>query len=280
MNPTTTRIAHLSDVHMLASRPSRARAGHSLSVRFLSLGRRLDAWRRTRKLAGALEAAKRSGAQHFVISGDLTEIGAPDEYEAFAETMQEANIDPDRVTLVPGNHDAYSDSGAWRAAMEGPLKPYASASAAGAGKVVERGDVCFVPVDVTCAQPITKSAGVLTDDTAVALERRFADTMLRGKTMVVVQHHPPFAHTMRAWQWIDGLQGSARLMAMLEKHGHVQVLHGHLHHAVDRTVNPAPSGASRVFGAPAVVDDEDGIARVRVYDVRDGRLESAGFATS
>src|SRR4051812_24439011 len=83
MSDTTVRIAHLSDVHMLASRPSRARARHSLGVRFLSIGRKLDAWRRTRNLARALDAAKRSGAHHFVISGDLTEIGAMDEFEAF-----------------------------------------------------------------------------------------------------------------------------------------------------------------------------------------------------
>src|SRR4051812_36886768 len=154
MGQTTIRIAHLSDVHMLASRPSRARAGHSMSVRFLSLGRRLDAWRRTRKLARALDAAKRSGAQHFVISGDLTEIGAPDEFESFAETLSEAAIAPEHVTLVPGNHDAYTDPKGWQAAMEGPLAPYAETSAAEMGKVVDRGDVCFLPVDVACHQSI------------------------------------------------------------------------------------------------------------------------------
>jgi hypothetical protein len=39
----TTRIAHLSDAHMLDPRPSRTRSGWSMQTRFLSLGRPLDA---------------------------------------------------------------------------------------------------------------------------------------------------------------------------------------------------------------------------------------------
>jgi Icc protein len=273
----TIRIAHLSDVHMLAPRPSRARARHSLGVRFLSIGRRLDAWRRTRKLARALAVAKRSGADHVVISGDLTEIGQRDEFEAFAEILHDSEIAPERVTLVPGNHDAYTDPNGWRDAIQGPLKAYAATSADRPHKVLDWGDVCFMPIDVTCSQPITRSAGLLTDDVGAALESRFEDHALKKKVTVVVQHHSPFEHAIRAWHWIDGLQGAARMTALLEQHGHVHVLHGHLHHVVDRGLC---SGHNRVFGAPAVVDDDDASTRVRIYDVRDGRLESAGMLTS
>ena len=60
----------------------------------------------------------------------------------------------------------------------------------------------------------------------------------------------------------------------LAKHAHVQVLHGHLHKAVDRLVG---LGRSRVLGAPAIVDDADGCPRVRLYELRDGQLEAAGL---
>ena len=74
MNATTgiTRIAHLSDAHVLDPRPSRTRAGWSMRTRFLSFGRPLDAAGRQRKLRRAIDAAKRVGADHVVISGDLT----------------------------------------------------------------------------------------------------------------------------------------------------------------------------------------------------------------
>ena len=71
----TTRIAHLSDVHMLATGPSRARTSYGLGVRFLSFGRALNAHDRVRKLRRGLCAAQRVGATDVVISGDLTEIG-------------------------------------------------------------------------------------------------------------------------------------------------------------------------------------------------------------
>jgi hypothetical protein len=63
------------------------------------------------------------------------------------------------------------------------------------------------------------------------------------------------------------------MMVMLEKFRHLWVLHGHLHAIVDRALG---CGVSRIRGATAVVDDRDE-ARVRVYDVRDGRLEASGL---
>ena len=269
-----TRIAHLSDVHMLDPRPSRSRSGYSMRVRFLSIGRPLDAAARTRKLARGLSAAKRSGASHIVISGDLTEIGAPEEFEAFAEALHDAHLDPDTVTLVPGNHDAYTSPDGWQKALDGPLAAFARGAATAPGKVVDRGNVCFFPLDVTRVQPVTRSAGELTDRAAEAFEKRSSDPAFAHRALVLVQHHPPFSHATGAWQWIDGLAGGARLMALLARLPNLHALHGHLHYVVDKIVN---LGRARVFGAPAIVDDTDGVPRVRLYDVRDGRIESAGL---
>jgi 3',5'-cyclic AMP phosphodiesterase CpdA len=181
------------------------------------------------------------------------------------------------VTLVPGNHDAYTSGEAWRRALEGPLKAYRGNAADHDGKVVDRGDVVFLPVDVSCVQPITRSAGELRAASAEALEARFSDPGLARRALVLVQHHHPFEHSRSAWQWLDGLRGSARLMTSLARHEHVQVLHGHLHKAVDRLVG---LGRSRVLGAPATVDDGDGAPRVRLYELRDGQLEAVGLSTA
>jgi Icc protein len=267
------RVAHLSDVHMLEAGPV-ASVAQDLAIRLLSVGRALDARGRVRKLERALSAAVRGRADHVVVTGDLTEVGAPRQFEAFAETLHDSGIPPENVTLVPGNHDAYAAGDAWLRALDGPLRAYRGTAANRPGKVVERGDVVFLPVDVSCPQPITRSAGELADDAARALEGRFADCTFAGKALVVVQHHHPFAHTHRAWQWIDGLRGGARLMAAVAKHAHVQVLHGHLHKTVDRLVG---FGRSRVFGAPAIVDDALETPRVRLYELRDGQLEAVGL---
>jgi 3',5'-cyclic AMP phosphodiesterase CpdA len=275
MNATTglTRIAHLSDAHVLDPRPSRTRSGWSMRVRFLSFGRPLDAVGRRRKLGRSLDTARRVGASHVVISGDLTEIGAPGEFETLAEVLHDSGFAPDKVTLVPGNHDLYSSANGWKWALEGPLAAFARTSATEPGKIVDVGGAALLPIDATFHQPVTRSAGHIEDATIDLIARRAVDPALAGRPLVVVQHHPPFVRTTSAWHWIDGLMGAQRLMSVLDACRNLFVLHGHLHTIVDRILS---CGVARILGATAVVDDRDA-PRVRLYDVRDGRLESAGL---
>jgi 3',5'-cyclic AMP phosphodiesterase CpdA len=277
MNATTARIAHLSDVHMLdETRTDRSRArNYDLSTRFVSIGRPLDPVERRKKLSNGLQAARRAGARHFVLSGDLTEMGTKAQYEALAETLHESHIQPWRITLVPGNHDAYDSPTAWREALDGPLRPWAMSSARNPGAVVDIGYACILPVDVACHQAVTRSAGEISEATVEALEARAADFAFRDKPILVVQHHPPFERKTSILQWIDGLRGWARMMAFLERFPAVHVLHGHLHHAVSRVVG---LGRERIFGAPAIVDDPIDRPRVRLYDAHGGVLQSVGLA--
>jgi 3',5'-cyclic AMP phosphodiesterase CpdA len=276
MDAYGTRIAHLSDVHMLDTRPSRTRSGWSMGHRFLSFGRPLDPVGRRRKLAHALSAARRSGAHHVVISGDLTEIGEAEEFESLAEVLHDSGIPADRFTLVPGNHDLYTRADAWRVALDGPLAAFRQGSASGPGVVVECAGVHILPVDVAYHQPVTRSAGRMPADTLELLRRRAADPALSDRPLVVVQHHPPFVRKTGALQWIDGLMGAPSVMALLEAFRHLFVLHGHLHHIVNRALG---CGIDRILGATAVVDDREA-PRVRVYDVTDGRLTAAGVVSA
>jgi 3',5'-cyclic-AMP phosphodiesterase len=272
---SSARIAHLSDVHMLDARPGRDRSGYSMGHRFLSFGRPLDAVGRQRKLVHALSAARRVGASHYVVSGDLTEIGAPGEFETLAETLHDSGIAPGRITLVPGNHDLYTSPDAWATALDGPLSAFRETSAQQAGKVVECGAVNILPLDVARHQPVTRSAGWLEDDALDRVAFRAGDPGLADRPLLVVQHHPPFVRTTQPLQWLDGLVGAVRMMGVLEAFRHLFVLHGHLHAAVNRVLG---CGVARVFGATAIVDDKDA-PRVRLYDVRGGVLQAAGLVS-
>jgi len=272
----TTRIVHLSDAHVLDPRPSRTRSGWSMRVRFLSFGRPLDAVGRRRKLTGGLDVARRMGAHHVVLSGDLTEVGSPGEYETLAEVLHDSGIPPERMTLVPGNHDLYSDANAWSWALDGPLAAFARTSAREAGKTVDIGGATLMPIDATFYQPVTRSAGCIDRETLEAVEHRAADSALASKPLVLVQHHPPYVRKTKAWDWVDGLVGAHSLMTLLERFSHLAVLHGHLHAMVDRALG---CGAARILGATAVVDDKVA-PRVRVYDVVGGRLVASTLAAS
>ncbi len=205
------------------------------------------------------------------------------------------------MTLIPGNHDVYTSPDAWRRALDGPLAAFKAGAAEAPGKIVERGDLVLLPLDVTKHQTVARSGGELTESTARAVEARLGDDAFRAKAMVVVQHHPPFSNPRSPWHFIDGLAGYARMLAILGGHAHAQLLHGHTHQITDRVVPMplqraldglrhvaanvvAPPAAfarrllPRVFSAPAIVEDEIGRPRVRLYDLRDGRLEAIGLA--
>jgi 3',5'-cyclic AMP phosphodiesterase CpdA len=280
---SSRRIAHLSDVHTLDPAHGRSSTRYRFATKFVSLGRPVDPRARARKLVRGLAAAKASGADHVVITGDLTEMGDPLEFEHFASLLDDANLPDGGVTLVPGNHDAYTSAAAWRRALEGPLKRYAEASATDPGKLVDRGDIAFLPIDTSCFQSIARSGGLFTPEAARAVQARIDDPALKDKTIVLVMHHPPFVrHTNPISEWVDGLRGCKHVLDMLTRHPRVQILHGHMHRVVDRIVDLGKGVASaanraRIFGAPAVVEDADGTPRVRLYDLRDGVIESAGL---
>ena len=277
------RIAHLSDVHTLDPLTRRSSARYRFATKFVSLGRPVDPRSRARKLTRGLIAAKASGADHVVITGDLTEVGDAIEFEHFANILEEAGMPDNSVTLVPGNHDAYTSAAAWQRALEGPLQRWAEASALEPGKVVDRGDVVFLPIDTSCFQSMAKSCGTFTPEAARAVQQRIDDPALRDRSLVLVMHHPPFSHTKNPFmEWIDGLRGFTHVLDMLSRHPGLQILHGHMHKVVDRIVDLGKGVAgvadkARIFGAPAIVDDADDLPRVRLYDVHDGMLESAGL---
>ncbi len=288
------RIAHLSDVHILDARAPAAigagarQARYRLATKFVSLGRGIDPQDRSRRLARALASAKANGAEHFVISGDLTEVGEDAEFEHFAGVLHDARLPEGSVTLVPGNHDAYTLPNAWKKALAGPLARFASGSAAKPGRVVDRGPVVFLPIDSSCFQTIAWSGGLFTRAMAEAVERRLVDPAFRNAAVVLVQHHPPFhPHALPIVRWIDGLRGGAEVLDLLARHPRLQLLHGHLHRVLDRilaTTGRAPTtrapdqespSPTRLFGAPATCDGTNDASSFRLYDVRDGALRAA-----
>jgi 3',5'-cyclic-AMP phosphodiesterase len=258
------RIAHLSDVHLIAARSQRRTYGlRSRAVRF---GRTNDPTLRGKRLSTALETVKASGADHLVVSGDLTELGDEAEYELFGEVLASSRIDPDRITLVPGNHDAYTARDGWQRALEGPLAPWAKTSARAGTEVhvVDRGDAAFVPLDVTIHQSVLRSGGELRAETATRIDRLVRAPALEDKPVVLVIHHPPFPkHDNAAYRFVDSLKGSELVYELLARHRNLHLLHGHFHRVLDR---------ERMFGAPGVADDVDGEPRVRLYDVKGAAL--------
>ncbi|HTN84001.1 MAG TPA: metallophosphoesterase [Sorangium sp.] len=262
-----TTIAHLTDFHLLEADHDRRRGAARWRLRYLSFGRPIEAAPRRRRALAALIEARRSGADHLVLTGDLTEDGTPAQFEVLAAVLAESGWDPARVTLVPGNHDAYTSGDAWERALLGCLRPFAATS--GRGATVALPGAVVTAVSTAMAQPVTRSAGAIAARELSRVASLAAGTRRSGDALVLAQHHPPLRHPIGAMQWLDGLINSGELMALLHEHDHLHVIHGHTHRENDA---PVRAGAPpRIFCAQALVD---GPSPLRVYRVRHGRVLS------
>ncbi|MBI5535766.1 MAG: metallophosphoesterase [Deltaproteobacteria bacterium] len=260
-----SRIAHLTDLHVLEDHHRLRDPLARFRLAFLSARRPLDAAGRRTRVRRALDRAARAAPDHLVITGDLTEDGTAEQFEVLAELLLASRFEPSQITLLPGNHDTYSDPDAWEKALSGPLRPFAATSRAGAVSVLA--DAVIVQLSTPIHQHYARSAGLVRQEAVRDIDRIAGDPSFAGRTLIVAQHHPPLRHPLRIVHFWDGLLRCDLMTTLLLRHEHAHVLHGHIHESRSRRL--AGRSASQVFSAPAVVDHPDPL---RLYEAVDGRL--------
>lgn len=259
------RIAHITDTHILEPEHHSRSGIHRFRVNFLSFGREKDAEDRRARLLAAIGAATSAGAAHIVMTGDMTEDGQPDQFEALAEVLEASGVDPERITLVPGNHDLYTDLHAWDIAMSGPLGPWAATSRL--GSLIVRDEVAILPVSTCFKQHYLFSGGRLGSHNARRIDWAAEQARALGCALVVGMHHPVFPHPVSVGTWWDGLRDHHVVSGLLRENPEAFVFHGHIHRKVTRAVNPGAH--AQVFCAKATVDSDE---LLRLYDVEHGML--------
>lgn len=261
-----TRIAHLTDLHLVERRPEARAWSERLRIQTISQGRPIDPERPRARLRRALRAAHAARVDHVVVTGDLTEDGVPAQFEALAEELHAAPFAPERITLVPGNHDGYTAARAFEDALSGPLSAFRSTSRAGA--VVEIGTAQIVALSTAIHQHWLRAAGELGE----SQRRRVRDVLYgrerRGAT-VLAMHHPPFSFGLRLG-WLEGLLDVGFVRALLRPFRSAHVLCGHVHRRGDHRLGPARH--ARLHTASSVAEDDQAL---RLYDVIDDRLVPA-----
>jgi 3',5'-cyclic AMP phosphodiesterase CpdA len=259
-----TVVAHVTDLHLVERDHHRRCAASKSRLLYLNTGRKLDPEARLEHAREALRRAARS--DHVVVTGDLTEDGTDPQFELLAELLHESPIAPERVTLVPGNHDIYERRDGFEQALKGPLRAYAPSSTC--GQPIELGAATvLVPVSTAIPQRMLMSAGALAHDDRHALDQLARDPAVREYTLLVAQHHPPLGYRNPLWNWIDGMDQPKRNASLLRDHAHMHVLHGHTHEC--KSVRVRPHGPRQVHSGAAVVESSD---HVRFYDVGGGEL--------
>ena len=229
---TTFTLAHFSDVHLPL--PSGLTLAHFQAKRLFGLAN----WHRHRKhvhkravLDRLVADLGRSGADHVAVTGDLVNLGLPSEHEAALTWLQELGP-PARVSVVPGNHDAYvrlrrhPGHRCWAEYMSGQLDGAGGTQGQEFPFVRRFGKVALIGLTSGVPTPPIVSYGRLGP-----AQRQAARSILRrlraeGLARVVLLHHPPF-QMPAAWRM--GLTDASELLAVLAEEGAELVLHGHLH---------------------------------------------------
>lgn len=257
--PPTLRFAHFSDPHLPLPPgwppgwPERlgALAGKRL-LGFLSWRRKRHRIHRPDILAALLSDVAAHAPDHVVVTGDLVNIALPDEFDRarlWLEGLQGQGLgSPDRVSVVPGNHDATVavpwDRGIglwlpWMAGDDGPDRfPFLRV----------RGPAAFVGVSTAVPTPPLLATGAVGAEQAERLETLLGDLSRRGLFRVVLMHHPPMRIHGSARK---ALSDRDRVRAVLARTGAELVLHGHHHREHVGAIAGPDGGAIPVIGVPS-----------------------------
>jgi len=248
-------LAHLSDPHLAIVSPVKKR--DLLNKRLLGYLK----WRLLRQkghseeiLSLLVEDLKSAGPDHIAVTGDLTHLGLPGEFEKARRWLQSIGP-PDFVTVVPGNHDSYVRSD-WNETFARWLEYMASDQPCRSGRGVSgfadlfptvrvRGPVALI--GVCSAQPSAPhlAVGVMGESQLLRLETILKETAAQGLFRIVAIHHPP----------LPGMESGRRsltdallLSKLVERCGAELIVHGHVHQAVLQTMDTL-SGRTAVAGA-------------------------------
>lgn len=236
-------IAHLSDVHLAPIRG--LGLGHANIKRALGFAN----WTlkrskvHLRSVVDALIAdLATQKVDHVIVSGDLTNLGLPGEHAAALDWLELVGP-PDRVSVVPGNHDIYCrlwrDPGVerWRAYMKSDSRGASFVDAPGAGFPYVRfvGGVALVGINSAVPTRPFMAIGEVGAKQMAALGRTLGRLGNDGLRRICIIHHPPLAGQADERR---GLLDAAELEALLTAHAPDLVIHGHNHldmHAVRRS---------------------------------------------
>ncbi|MCO4055440.1 MAG: metallophosphoesterase [Bosea sp.] len=219
-------LAHLSDPHL--NPLPRLRATDLMGKRATGYVN----WLRSRRFVHDMELLDRIVADmlaqqpdHVACTGDVTHIGLPGEFPTAIRFLD--RLGPrERVSFVPGNHDAYVASSLGPLSRE--MAPWTRSEADGHGfpwmKV--RGHVALIGLSSAVPTGPLMAWGKVGPVQLEKAERLLAEAGRGGLRRVVLIHHPP--HVGGAGRGRE-LKDADSFEAMIERAGADLVIHGHNH---------------------------------------------------
>jgi 3',5'-cyclic AMP phosphodiesterase CpdA len=241
-------LAHLSDPHLPPlPRPRLSELAGKRALGYLNWTRNRHKFHKRGVLDALVSDMQAQSPDHIAITGDLVNLALEAEF-APSLTWLEGVGTPARVTVIPGNHDAYVRATqhrfaeAWTSYLAGDD----TSDRNGAFPTVRRrGPLVLISMSSAVPTPPLMATGRLGRSQLEALAQILAGLSSERAFRVLLIHHP-----LRSEARTKRLTDSAALLALLKQHGVELVLHGHDH--VHSTIwIDGPSGLIPAIGVPS-----------------------------
>jgi 3',5'-cyclic AMP phosphodiesterase CpdA len=225
------RLAQVSDPHFQSLRNLKLR--DFLGKRMLG-GINLLVRRRHKHRMVLLQAMgedlRQRSFDHLALTGDLCNIALTSEWEAALRWLDALQLAPDRVTVIPGNHDAYVPEVFHDGTFERMFAPFQTADLRVGSDpypfVRLRGEVALICTSTAVPTGDIGAWGRVGDDQMRRLESLLTNPDVKSRRRVVLIHHPPLVNRPGEER---NLRDRTALQALLARVGADLVLHGHDH---------------------------------------------------
>jgi 3',5'-cyclic AMP phosphodiesterase CpdA len=238
-------LAHLSDPHLPPlPRPRLIELAGKRALGYVNWTRNRYKYQRREVLDALVADVQMQTPDHIAVTGDLVNLALEAEF-APARAWLDGVGPPDRVTTIPGNHDAYVRATFHR--FGETFAPYLASDDGNVGfpSVRRRGPLALISLSTAVPTLPLMATGTLGRDQLVSLEQTLDRLAAEDVFRVLLVHHP-----LRSKAWQKRMTDSAELLALLKRHGVELILHGHDH--IHSTMwFEGPNGKIPAIGVPS-----------------------------
>jgi 3',5'-cyclic AMP phosphodiesterase CpdA len=240
-------LAHLSDPHLPPlPAPRLADLAGKRAFGYLNWTRNRHKLHRRDVLDTLVSDLQTQTPDQIAVTGDLVNLALEAEFPPALTWLASVGA-PDRVTVIPGNHDAYVRATQHRFAET--FGDYLRGDDAPQGDTFpflrRRGPLALIGVSSAVPTPPLMATGWLGQSQLDALGRLLAQLSGEQAFRILLIHHP-----LRSKSHAKRLTDSPQLRALLKQHGVELILHGHDH--IHSTMwFDGPNGSIPAIGVPS-----------------------------